>query len=65
MITLEGMNEWCFKTDEMDLLYDNSGPLGRYLKKQGLDAILRETGLQLRTQHTIVPQVRALGSFGY
>ncbi|KIM35241.1 hypothetical protein M413DRAFT_431291 [Hebeloma cylindrosporum] len=42
-------------TDDMDALYENSKPFSAYLKKQGLDEILRKAKLQLRKKHTIVP----------
>ena len=44
--------------DDMDALYENSEPFSRFLKKQGLDEILRTAKLQLRGKHTIVPHVR-------
>jgi hypothetical protein len=44
--------------DDMDALYENSKPFSRYLRKQGLDEILRKAKLQFREKHTIVPHVR-------
>ena len=41
----------------MDALYENSKPFMTFLKKQGLDQILREMKLSLREAHTIVPHV--------
>lgn len=41
-----------------DVCYDNSKPFAAYLKKQGLDQVLREENLLLRQEHTVVPHVR-------
>ncbi|KAJ3506035.1 hypothetical protein NMY22_g17377 [Coprinellus aureogranulatus] len=49
-------NVWFAKMDETDMLYENSGPFTRYLRSQGLDGVLRKTGLRLRKKNTIVPQ---------
>ncbi|RXW13619.1 hypothetical protein EST38_g12235 [Candolleomyces aberdarensis] len=40
---------------EMEVMYENSKPFEKYLKKEKLDIILRETKLKLRGQHKIVP----------
>jgi len=40
---------------DIDALYDNSKPFSIFLKKEGLEGILRETKLRLREKHTIVP----------
>jgi hypothetical protein len=42
----------------MDALYDNSKAFGAFLRKQGMDRILRKTNLKMRVRHTIVPHVR-------
>lgn len=42
----------------IDALYDNAKPFDAFLKKQGMERILRETNLKLRAKHTIVPHVR-------
>jgi hypothetical protein len=44
--------------DCMDILYDNSKAFDTFLKKQGMDRILRTTDLKMRVRHTIVPHVR-------
>lgn len=41
---------------DLNALYENSDPFMRYLKKQGLGGILRDTKLELRERHTIVPR---------
>jgi len=46
--------------DDMDAFYENSKPFMAFLKKQGLDQVLRETKLTLREAHTIVPHVRII-----
>ncbi|KAF8151754.1 hypothetical protein B0H34DRAFT_801437 [Crassisporium funariophilum] len=40
---------------DIEVLYDNSGPFATFLRKQGLDDILRKTKLKLRKTHSIVP----------
>ncbi|KAJ2921112.1 hypothetical protein H1R20_g15980, partial [Candolleomyces eurysporus] len=40
---------------DMDALYENSKPFEKFLRKQKLDAILKEVKLKLRAQHKIVP----------
>ena len=42
----------------MEALYDNSKAFDMFLRKQGMDGILRETNLKTRATHTIVPHVR-------
>ncbi|KAF5309806.1 hypothetical protein D9611_013582 [Ephemerocybe angulata] len=42
-------------SDEAHLLYDNAKPFAAYLKKQGLENVLREARLKLRETNTIVP----------
>jgi hypothetical protein len=42
----------------MDALYDNSKAFDTFLRKQGMDRILRKTDLKMRIKHTIVPHVR-------
>lgn len=44
--------------DDINALYDNSKPFSNFLKKRGVDAILRKTELRLRDKHAIVPHVR-------
>ena len=43
--------------DDMDAVYDNSEPFSKYLKKQGLDDVLKKTKLRMRKKHRIVPHV--------
>ncbi|KDR66055.1 hypothetical protein GALMADRAFT_232756 [Galerina marginata CBS 339.88] len=45
----------CLISDDKDALYENSKPFSNFLKKQGLDGILRKEKCRLREQHTIVP----------
>ena len=47
-------------SEDLDALYENSEPFLAFLKKQGLDQVLREMKLTLREAHTIVPHVRAM-----
>ena len=42
----------------MDAMFDNSKPFDTFLRKQGIDRILKKTNLTLRKRHTIVPHVR-------
>lgn len=42
----------------MDALYENSKAFDAFLKKKGMDRILRNTDLKMRLRHTIVPHVR-------
>jgi hypothetical protein len=44
--------------DVVDTVYDNSKPFSEFLKKQGINDILKKTGLTLRRKHTIVSPVR-------
>jgi len=44
-------------TDDMDALYENSKPFSMFLKKRGLNEILRKAKLRLQGNHTIVPHV--------
>lgn len=55
-----GRNERLFFSacHNVDAGYDNSAAFDAYLKGQGLDAILEDTGLKLHTQRRIVPHVR-------
>jgi len=39
----------------MDALYDNSKAFDAFLRKQGMDRILRKTDVKMRVKHTIVP----------
>ncbi|PPQ79343.1 hypothetical protein CVT26_007458 [Gymnopilus dilepis] len=48
---------------DSEALYENSKPFAAYLKKQGLDAVLRKTKLRLRQKHRIVPH-RLLAPLG-
>ncbi|KAF8873600.1 hypothetical protein CPB84DRAFT_1798256 [Gymnopilus junonius] len=41
--------------DDIEALYDNSKPFSAFLRKQGLDSILKKTNLRLREKHKIVP----------
>jgi hypothetical protein len=43
--------------DDMDALYENSKPFSMFLKKRGLNEILRKAKLRLQANHTIVPHV--------
>jgi hypothetical protein len=45
--------------DDMTALYENSKPFMKFLKKQGMDNVLKKTKLRLREPHTIVPHVCA------
>lgn len=51
----EGMNNWMSMHDEVHTLYKNSEPFATYLRKQGLESVLRQTRLMLKEHHTIVP----------
>lgn len=53
----KGMNNWMSMHDEVHILYENSEPFATYLRKQGLESILRQTRLMLNSKehHTIVP----------
>jgi hypothetical protein len=42
---------------DINAIYDNSPAFAKFLKKQFLDEILRETRLRLREIHSIVPHV--------
>lgn len=42
---------------DVEAFYDSSAPFQQYLKKQGLDDVLRESKIKLRGKHTIVPHV--------
>ena len=44
--------------DVIDTVYDNSKPFSEFLKKQGINDILKKTDLTLRRQHSIVSPVR-------
>ncbi|KAM6494778.1 protein of unknown function (DUF4470) domain containing protein [Amanita muscaria] len=44
--------------DDIELFYENSQPFFKFLRSQGLDGLLKKTGLRLRDKHTIVPHVR-------
>lgn len=50
-----GINDWISMSDEAHLLYGNAKPFAAYLKKQGLESVLREARLTLRETNTIVP----------
>ena len=43
--------------DDMDALYENSKPLSRFLRKRGLNEILRKATLRLQENHTTVSHV--------
>lgn len=42
----------------VDAFYENSKPFFKYLRNQGLDNLVKETGLRLRKKYSIVPHVR-------
>ena len=44
----------------MEALYENSKPFSNFLKKQGLEALLKKTNLKLREKHKIFPHVRSV-----
>jgi len=45
--------------NDMEALYENSKPFSNFLKKQGLEALLKKTNLRLREKHRIFPHVRS------
>lgn len=47
---------------DINAIYDNSPAFAKFLKKQSLDEILRETRLRLREIHSIVPHVSIVTS---
>ncbi|KAF6752082.1 hypothetical protein DFP72DRAFT_991169 [Ephemerocybe angulata] len=40
---------------DIDIMYENSKPFSMFLRKQGLQAVLKKTGLILRSKHRVVP----------
>ena len=50
-------NSMYLLTDDMDALYENSKPFSVFLRKRGLNEILRKAKLRLQENHTIVPHV--------
>ena len=49
----------------MEALYDNSKAFDMFLRKQGMDGILRKTNLKTRATHAIVPHVRIHTLYAY
>ncbi|KIL61611.1 hypothetical protein M378DRAFT_166732 [Amanita muscaria Koide BX008] len=41
--------------DDVEAFYENSQPFFKFLRRQGLDDLLKKTRLKLRDKHTIVP----------
>ena len=52
-------------SDVADTVYDNSKPFSEFLKKQGINDILKKTDLTLRRQHSIISPVRTPATFEY
>ena len=62
MISFDSVQAMLHNMSQFDIFYDNSKPFAAYLKKQGIDKILREENLLLRQKHTVVPHVRCFAS---
>ena len=52
-------------SDVADTVYDNSKPFSEFLKKQGINDILKKTDLTLRRQHSIISPVRTPATLEY